>query len=177
MAGLLITGEVLATAHCADQNGGWQTAECTLLFELTIDCPEGADAEFDIRCRALAPTAEPMQDADGEYRALEWGVTISVEGKIYRAYALDCCTDGYSTRYQSACKGRTLQTVELVNLCRETETRRETLPLPEATGEVVAPLGQGGGLHRRPRRGRPAGGGPPGPDPADQNGGWGVLQL
>lgn len=79
-----------------------------------------------------------MQDADGEYRALEWGVTISVEGKIYRAYALDCCTDGYSTRYQSACKGRTLQTVELVNLCRESETRRETLPLPEATGEVVA---------------------------------------
>ena len=135
---LLITGEVLAAAHCADQNGGWQTAECTLPFELTIDCPEGADAEFDIRCRALAPTAEPMQDADGEYRALEWGVTISVEGKIYRAYALDCCTDGYSTRYQSACKGRTLQTVELVNLCRESETRRETLPLPEATGEVVA---------------------------------------
>ena len=130
--------EVLAAAHCADQNGGWQTAECTLPFELTIDCPEGADAEFDIRCRALAPTAEPMQDADGEYRALEWGVTISVEGKIYRAYALDCCTDGYSTRYQSACKGRTLQTVELVNLCRESETRRETLPLPEATGEVVA---------------------------------------
>lgn len=79
-----------------------------------------------------------MQDADGEYRALEWGVTISAEGKIYRAYALDCCTDGYSTRYQSACKGRTLQTVELVNLCRESETRRETLPLPEATGEVVA---------------------------------------
>lgn len=135
---LLITGEVLAAAHCADQNGGWQTAECTLPFELTIDCPEGADAEFDIRCRALAPTAEPMQDADGEYRALEWGVTISVDGKIYRAYALDCCTDGYSTRYQSACKGRTLQTVELVNLCRESETRRETLPLPEATGEVVA---------------------------------------
>ena len=135
---LLITGEVLAAAHCADQNGGWQAAECTLPFELTIDCPEGADAEFDIRCRALAPTAEPMQDADGEYRALEWGVTISVEGKIYRAYALDCCTDGYSTRYQSACKGRTLQTVELVNLCRESETRRETLPLPEATGEVVA---------------------------------------
>ena len=135
---LLITGEVLAAAHCADQNGGWQTAECTLPFELTIDCPEGADAEFDIRCRALAPTAEPMQDADGEYRALEWGVTISVEGKIYRAYALDCCTDGYSTRYQSACKGRTLQTVELVNLCRESETRRETLPLPEATVEVGA---------------------------------------
>lgn len=135
---LLITGEVLAAAHCADQNGGWQTAECTLPFELTIDCPEGADAEFDIRCRALALTAEPMQDADGEYRALEWGVTISVEGKIYRAYALDCCTDGYSTRYQSTCKGRTLQTVELVNLCRESETRRETLPLPEATGEVVA---------------------------------------
>lgn len=135
---LLITGEVLAAAHCADQNGGWQTAECTLPFELTIDCPEGADAEFDIRCRALAPTAEPMQDADGEYRALEWGVTISADGKIYRAYALDCCTDGYSTRYQSACKGRTLQTVELVNLCRESETRRETLPLPEATSEVVA---------------------------------------
>ena len=57
--------------------------------------------------------------------------------KIYRAYALDCCTDGYSTRYQSACKGRTLQTVELVNLCRESETRRNAA-LPEATGEVVA---------------------------------------
>ena len=57
---------------------------------------------------------------------------------MYKRQALDCCTDGYSTRYQSACKGRTLQTVELVNLCRESETRRETLPLPEATGEVVA---------------------------------------
>ena len=66
MAGCSSPGEVLAAAHCADQNGGWQTAECTLPFELTIDCPEGADAEFDIRCRALAPTAEPMQDADGD---------------------------------------------------------------------------------------------------------------
>ena len=33
---------MLAAAHCADQNGGWQTAECTLPFELTIDCLEGA---------------------------------------------------------------------------------------------------------------------------------------
>lgn len=58
---LIITGEVLAAAHCADQNGGWQTAECTLPFELTIDCPEGADAEFDIRCRALPPPPSPCR--------------------------------------------------------------------------------------------------------------------
>ena len=80
-------------------------------------------------------------------------MTISADGKIYRAYALDCCTDGYSTRYQSACKGRTLQTVELVNLCRESETRRETLPLPEATSEVVARFGPGWRAAPPPRRG------------------------
>ena len=135
---LLVTGEVLATAHCADQNGGWQYAECTLPFELAMDCPEGADAEFDVRCWALAPTAEPMQDDDGEYRSLEWNVTVSAEGKWYRPYTLSCCTDGYSTRYQSECRSKTLQTTELVSICRETETRRETLPLPEAAGEVTA---------------------------------------
>ena len=112
---------------------------CTLPFELTIDCPEGADAEFDIRCRALAPTAEPMQDADGEYRALEWGVTISVEGKIYRAYALDCCTDGYSTRYQSACKGRTLQTVELVNPVSYTHLMRSWMVFSSLPAKICCP--------------------------------------
>lgn len=135
---LLITGEVLATAHCADQNGGWQTAECTLPFELAIDCPEGADADFDTRCFAAMPAAEPAQDADGEYRALEWGVTVCAEGKLYRPYTMACCTDGYSTRYRSECRSTTLQTVELAAICRESETRRETLPLPEATGDVVA---------------------------------------
>lgn len=118
-----------------------------------------------------------MQDADGEYRALEWGVTISAEGKIYRAYALDCCTDGYSTRYQSACKGRTLQTVELVNLCRESETRRETLPLPEATGEVVALWARVEGCTAVPEGDGLLAEGRLGLTPADQNGGWGVLQL
>lgn len=135
---LTITGEVLAAACCIDQNGGWQTAECTLPFRLTADCPDAADAEFDIRCAALMPTAEPVQDADGEYRALEWGVTVAAEGKLYRPYAMTCCTDGYSTRYRTACKEKTLQTIELVSLCRETETHRETLPLPEASGEVAA---------------------------------------
>lgn len=135
---LTVMGEVLATACCADQNGGWQTAECALPFEVTMPLPEGADAEFDVRCMALAPTAEPAQDADGEYRSLEWGVTVAAEAKIYRPYTLCCCTDGYSTRYRSECRGKTLQTTELVSICRESETHRETLPLPEATGEVTA---------------------------------------
>ena len=120
---LTITGEVLAAACCIDQNGGWQTAECTLPFRLTADCPDAADAEFDIRCAALMPTAEPVQDADGEYRALEWGVTVAAEGKLYRPYAVTCCTDGYSTKYRTACKEKTLQTIELVSLCRRQAAR------------------------------------------------------
>ena len=135
---LIVSGEVQATACCADQNGGWQTAECTLPFEAALDCPEGEDAEFDLRCLALAPAAEPVQDSDGEYRSLEWSVALAAEAKIYRPYTLCCCTDGYSTRYRSECKSKILQTVELVNICRESETYREMLPLPEAAGEVTA---------------------------------------
>lgn len=135
---LNISGEVRAAAYCADQNGGWQYAECILPFEMALELPDGADAEYDVRCAALAPAAEPMQDADGEYRALEWSVTVAAEAKIYRPYALDCCTDGYSTRYRSECRSKTLQSVELVSICRESETYRETLPLPEATGEATA---------------------------------------
>ena len=135
---LVVSGEVQAAAVCANEAGGWERAVCTLPFELALDAPEAADAVFDVRCAALSAAAELAQDDDGEYRSLDWSVTVSAWAAVYRPYTETVCTDGYSTRYQSACRSRTLQTVELSDLCRESETHRETLPLPEQTEEVVA---------------------------------------
>ena len=116
---LVVSGEVQAAAACANEAGSWERAVCTLPFELALDAPEAADAVFDVRCAVLSAAAELAQDDDGEYRSLDWSVTVSAWAAVYRPYTETVCTDGYSTRYQSACRSRTLQTVELSDLCRK----------------------------------------------------------
>lgn len=136
---LTVFGEVQAAAFCLNETGGWEWVECTLPYELPLELPNwGEEHTAEVRCSVIAASAEPCVDDDGEYRSLDWSVTVCAAARGYEPYTASVCTDGYSTRYQSACRTRTVQTAELVSLCREAQTLRESLPLPEETEEVIA---------------------------------------
>lgn len=136
---LTLRGEVETNALSANEEGGWEASGCTMPFEIALEAPGmPEDAPYDVHCMVSAVTAEPGTDEDGEYRSLDWSVTVQAAAQYYLPYETTVCTDAYSTRYESAYRTRTAQMIKLCNTVREAETWKETLPLPEETEELVA---------------------------------------
>lgn len=141
---VIVRGEIQATVLCAGEDGGWEKAECTLPFETTVELPGACDATpCEIWQELLSATAEPGTDSDGEYRSISWDITVVTRVRIYRPYTGTICTDCYSTRFASSGRNRNIQTLQLLSLCNEAVTSRETLELPEQMEEIIAIWPQG----------------------------------
>lgn len=136
---LLVRGEVQASALAAREDGGWERAECTLPFEVPLELPGlGDDTPCEVWQEICCAAAEPAADEDGEYRSIGWDITIMTYARLYKPYRSTVCTDCYSTRYASSGRAREICTTQLHSICGESETWRDTIPLPEQMGEIAA---------------------------------------
>ncbi len=146
-----VRGEVVAEALLLKEDGGLETAECTLPYESRMEIPEaGAETPLALSQEVVLAEAEPRTDEDGENRAIAWDVTLSSVAESYLPYENRIAADCYGTRYETTGKKARIRTLELLRTVEEPEDFREALPLPAEAGEPILLTVQEGACSVRP---------------------------